>query len=202
MALDAGDDLFHRWSQVAISSTLPKMWQDVARRKEPLYPPMKQKKRKLNPRQRRFVKAYTNPKKPTFGNGTKAAEAAGYMEKSAEHQAHRLTRNEQVSNEIQRVLDAAGATEEKACARLNEGLDAKTTRVGFVLGEAVYSKPLVDNQERRLTAVEILKLRGRYPTNRTVERLELLRIQNTLIVVPGGLPEPEEKAKQVRQLTD
>ena len=55
---------------------------------------------------------------------------------------------------------------------------------------------------RRLTAAEVLKLRGRYPTNRTVERLELLRIQNTLIVVPGGLPEPEEKAKQVRQLTD
>ena len=163
---------------------------------------MTKKKRKLNPRQRRFIKAYTDPKKPTFGNGTKAAEAAGYMETRAPGTGSRLVNNGEVSHEIRRVLDAVGATEEKACARLNEGLDAKTIRVGFVLGEAVYSRPLVDNQERRLTAVEILKLRGRYPTNRTVERLELLRIQNTLIVVPGGLPEPEEKAKQVRQLTD
>ena len=160
------------------------------------------RKRKLNPRQKRFVKAYTDPKSPTFSNGSKSAVAVGYAETRGKETASRLVTSGNVSNEIQRVLDAAGATEEKACARLNEGLDAKTTRVGFVLGEAVYSKPLVDNQERRLTAVEVLKLRGRYPTNRTVERLELLRIQNTLIVVPGGLPEPEEKEKQVRQLTD
>ena len=163
---------------------------------------MSKPKKKLNARRRRFVQHYTNPKKDTFGNGTRSAEAAGYVAKSAEHQAHRLTRNEQVSGEIQRVLDAAGATEERCAEVLRAGLEAKDTKVFCQDGQVVYSDALIDFAERRLTAAEVLKLRGRYPTNRTVERLELLRIQSTLIVVPGGLPEPEEKEKQVRQLTD
>ena len=162
----------------------------------------KPKKRKLNPRQRRFVKEYTNPKKDSFGNGSRSLQAAGYSTQTPEQGAHQLIRNNDVQNEIQRVLDAAGATEERCAQVLNAGLEAKDTKVFCQEGQVVYSDALIDYAERRLTAAEVLKLRGRYPTNRTVERLELLRIQNTLIVVPGGLPEPEEKAKQVRQLTD
>ena len=99
-------------------------------------------------------------------------------------------------------MERIGLTEEMALTQLKEGLAAVQVRVFCQDGKLVYSKELPDSQERRLTASEVLKLLGRYPTNRTVERLELLRIQNTLIIVPGGLPEPEEKEKQVRQLTD
>ena len=163
---------------------------------------MTKKKRKLNPRQRRFIKAYTDPKSPTFSNGTKTAEAVGYTNTRLDQAAHQVVKNSEVSNEIQRVLDAAGATEERCAEVLRAGLEAKDTKVFCQDGQVVYSDALIDFAERRLTAAEVLKLRGRYPTNRTVERLELLRIQSTLIVVPGGLPEPEEKEKQVRQLTD
>ena len=160
------------------------------------------KKRKLNPRQRRFVKAYTDPKSKTFGNGTKTAEAVGYTDKAPAVAAHQVLRSTNVEHEIQRGMERIGLTEEMALIQLKDGLAAVQVRVFCQDGEVIYSQELPDNQERRLSAVEVLKLLGRYPTNRSVERLMLLRIQNTLIVVPGGLPEPEEKAKQVRQLTD
>ncbi|KKN36135.1 hypothetical protein LCGC14_0776790 [marine sediment metagenome] len=165
---------------------------------------MSKPKKKLNARRRRFVEHYTNPnpKAKTFGNGTRTAIAAGYSEHTAKQGGSQVLANIDVQHEIQRVLDAAGATEERCAEVLTAGLEAKDTKVFCQDGEVVYSEALIDFAERRLTAAEVLKLRGRYPTNRTVERLELLRIQNTLIVVPGGLPEPEEKAKQVRQLTD
>ena len=158
------------------------------------------KKRKLNPRQRRFVKAYTDPKKPTFGNGSRAAETAGYTAQRLDEAGSQILRNTEVQHEIQRAMERIGLTEEMALTQLKEGLAAVQVRVFCQDGKLVYSKELPDSQERRLTASEVLKLLGRYPTNRTVERLELLRIQNTLIVVPAV--ETEEKAKQVRQLTD
>lgn len=163
---------------------------------------MKLKKRKLNPRQQKFVKAYTDPNSPAYANGTRAARTAGYTNTRLDQAAHQVVKSSEVSHEIQRVLDAAGATEERCAEVFRAGLEAKDTKVFCQEGEVVYSEALIDYAERRLTATEVLKLRGRYPTNRTVERLESLRIQNTLIVVPGGLPEPEEKEKQVRQLTD
>ena len=163
---------------------------------------MTKKKRKLNPRQRRFVKAYTDPKSPTFSNGTKTAQAVGYTNTRLDQAAHQVVKSSEVSNEIQRVLDAAGATEERCAEVLNAGLEAKDTKVFCEDGEVVYSDALIDYAERRLTAAEVLKLRGRYPTNRTVERLELLRIQNTLIVVPAVAPAEERRERPTRQLTD
>jgi len=160
------------------------------------------RKRKLNPKQQDFVEQYTNPKSPTFSNGTKTARAVGYAGRSAENQAHRLMRNDEVSNEIQRVLDAAGATEERCAEVLRAGLEAKDTKVFCQEGEVVYSEALIDFAERRLTATEVLKLRGRYPTNRTIERIESLRIQNTLIVVPAVAPAEERRERPTRQLTD
>ena len=160
------------------------------------------RKRKLNPRQQKFVKEYTNPKSKSFGNGTRSAEAAGYTAQRLDEAGSQILRNTAVQHEIQGAMERIGLTEEMALTQLKEGLAAVQVRVFCQDGQLTYSKEITDNQERRLSAVEVLKLRGRYPTNRTVERLELLRIQNTLIVVPGGLPEPEEKEKQVRQLTD
>ena len=162
------------------------------------------KKRKLNPRQRRFVKAYTDPKSPTFSNGTKTAIAVGYSEKSAQVIASENLSKPMIQSEMASVMDAAGATREQAGRVVHEGMDAHETKVFLnkKSGRLVYSKLLVDHGNRLRAAELRARLVGDMPTNRTVERLELLRIQNTLIIVPGGLPEPEEKEKQVRQLTD
>ena len=159
--------------------------------------------KKLKPKQRKFIAHYTDPtNKETFGNGTRSAIAAGYTEKAARVAAHQVLTSTNVQHEIQRVLDAAGATEERCAQRLKEGLDAKQTHVFCQDGKVIYSQELPDNQERRLTAVEVLKLLGRYPTNRTVERLELLRIQSALIVVPAIEPAEERRERPARQLTD
>ena len=158
--------------------------------------------RKLSPRRRRFIAQYTDPSKESFGNGTKSAIAAGYSETRGKQTGSRLVTNGDIQHEIQGAMERIGLTEEMALTQLKEGLAAVQVRVFCQDGRVVYSKQLPDNQERRLSAVEVLKLIGRYPTMRTIERLESLRIQNTLIVVPGGMPEPEEKEKKVRQLTD
>ena len=101
-------------------------------------------------------------------------------------------------------MEHIGLTEDMALTQLKEGLAAVQVRVFLSKsGRLIYSKELPDNQERRLSASEVLKLLGRQPTSRTIERIEMLRIQNTLIVVPGGMPNPEEnREKNVRQLTD
>ncbi len=164
---------------------------------------MTKKKRKLNPRQRRFIKAYTDPKSPTFSNGTKTAVAVGYSKRAAKQSGSQVLTNIDVQSEIQREMDRLGLTVEHGLKRLKEGMSAEDVKVFQTKdGEIIYSVPLIAWQERRLAIEQVFKLRGLFPTNRTVERLELLRIQSTLIVVPGGLPEPEEKEKQVRQLTD
>ena len=169
---------------------------------KPKKPDARKISRKLKPKQRKFIAHYTDPTKETFGNGTKSAIVAGYTDKAPAVAAHQLLRNTKVRDEIEVVMARVGITEEMALTQLLEGLAAVQVRVFCQDGRVVYSKQLPDNQERRLSAVEVLKLIGRYPTMRTIERLESLRIQNTLIVVPGGMPEPEEKAKKVRQLTD
>ena len=169
---------------------------------KPKKPDARKISRKLKLKQRKFIAHYTDPTKETFGNGTKSAIAAGYTDKAPAEAAHQVLRSSKVRDEIELVMARVGITEEMALTQLKEGLAAVQVRVFCQDGKLIYSQELPDNQERRLSAVEVLKLIGRYPTMRTIERLELLRIQETLIVVPGGLPEPEEKAKKVRQLTD
>jgi hypothetical protein len=158
--------------------------------------------KKLKPRQRKFIANYTDPTKETFGNGTRSAIAAGYTDKAPAEAAHQLLRNTKVRDEIELVMARVGITEEMALTQLKEGLAAVQVRVFCQDGKLIYSQELPDNQERRLSAVEVLKLLGRYPTNRTVERLELLRIQNTLIVVPAVEPARDRRERPVRQLTD
>ncbi len=158
--------------------------------------------RKLKPKQRKLVANYTDPTKDTFGNGTKAAIAAGYSERSAGQIAHETLKRPEMQREIERVMEEVGVTRKKVAQVLYNGLEAKITRVFCQDGVLIYSEPLEDHPTQVRAAEVAGKLRGDFPAHRTIERMELLRIQNTLIVGPGGLPEPEEKAKNVRQLTD
>ena len=119
--------------------------------------------KKLKPRQRKFIAHYTDPTKETFGNGTKSAIAAGYTDKAPAEAAHQLLRNTKVRDEIELVMARVGITEEMALTQLKEGLAAVQVRVFCQDGKLIYSKELPDNQERRLSAVEVLKLLGRFP---------------------------------------
>ena len=150
------------------------------------------KKRKLNPKQAQFVRAYSNPKSPSFGNGSKSVQAAGYNTQTPDKGAHQLMRNSEIRSEITSVMDSLGATREEFGRVLFEGMNAHETKVFLnkKTGRLVYSKKLVDHANRLRAAELRARAGGDMPTNRTIERIESLRIQSTLIVVPGGMPEP------------
>ncbi len=135
---------------------------------KPKKPDARKISRKLNLRQRRFIAEFTNPQSKGFGNQTKAAELAGYSQERARITGSELVTNRNVRSEIERIMDEAGVTRKKVARRLNEGLDAKITKVFCPTGGAVvYSKGLVDNQTR-MRAVEIaFKLRGDFPATKT-----------------------------------
>ncbi len=125
--------------------------------------------RKLNLRQRKFVAEFTNPKSEGFGNQTKAAIAAGYSEGHAGNQAYRLTKNDDVRSEIERIMDEAGATRKKIAHVLRGGLNAKITRVFCPPGgTVVYSKASVDHPTRLRAAELASKLRGDFPATKTL----------------------------------
>ena len=159
--------------------------------------------RKLKPKQQKLVAHYTDPtNKQTFGNGKRAAIAAGYSERSATEIAYETLRNPHVQREIERVMQAGGLTREKIVGALKNGLEAKQTKVFCQEGEVIYSEPLEDHPTQVRAAEVAGKLYGDFPSARQQDRIAALIFQQSIVVVPGGLPEPEEKVKKVRQLTD
>ena len=140
---------------------------------KPKKPDARKISRKLNLKQRRFVAEFTNPKGEAFGNQTKAAELAGYKPDSARNQGYRMMNNDDIGSEIKRILDESGATRKKVAKRLNEGLDAKITRVFCPTGgKVVHSKGLVDHPTRVRTAEVVSKLRGDFPATKTTVDLQ------------------------------
>jgi len=134
---------------------------------KPKKPDARKISKKLNLRQRRFIAEFTNPKSEGFGNQTKAAIAAGYSEEHAGNQAHRLTKNDEVRSEIERIMDEAGVTRKMVAQVLRGGLQAKITRVFCNDGELTYSEPLEDHPTQVRTAEVVCKLRGDFPATKT-----------------------------------
>ena len=132
--------------------------------------------KRLNTRQRRFVAEFTNPKSPAFGNQTKAAIAAGYSEEHAGNQAYRLTKNDDVRSEINRILDAAGVTIEKLAKTVNQGLKAKVTKpfLHQATGDVVYSKPMIAHDIRLKAARLAFELRGDFAPKQLDVRVAVL----------------------------
>ncbi len=159
--------------------------------------------RKLKPKQRKLVAHYTDPtNKETFGNGKRSAIAAGYSERSATEIAYETLTKPHVQREIERVMQAGGLTREKIVGALKSGLEAKQKKVFCQEGQVIYSDPQEDHPTQVRAAEVAGKLYGDFPSNREQERISGLIFQQNIVIVPGGLPEPEEKEKQVRQLTD
>ena len=159
--------------------------------------------RKLSPKRRQFVAKFTDPTSPTFGNATRSAIASGYGIRGARTEGSRLLANANVSAEIERILDEAGATREKAAKVINEALEATQTRV-FCPGEGklVYSEPFIDHQTRLKAAEMNHRLRGDFPTTHEQERRNLLAIQQNILIVPSLPAEPKELPPPVREIEE
>lgn len=159
--------------------------------------------KKLKPKHRKLIAHYTDPtNKDTFGNGKRSAIAAGYSETSAISTASEILTKPNVQREIERVMQAGGLTREKIVASLLDGLDAKQKKVFCQDGKVIYSKPQKDHPTQVRAAEVAGKLYGDFPSNREQDRMAGLIFQQQIVIVPGGLPEPEEKELKVRQLTD
>ena len=169
---------------------------------KPKKPDARKISKKLKPRQRKLIAHYTDPTKETFGNGKRAAIAAGYSERSATEIAYETLRNPHVQREIERVMEAGGLTREKIVGALKNGLEAKQKKVFCQDGEVIYSEPLEDHPTQVRAAEVAGKLYGDFPSGRQQDRIAALIFQQSIVVVPGGLPQPEEKEKKVRQLAD
>ncbi len=192
--------------------------------RKPKKPDGRKISKRLNPRQRRFVAEFTNPESPAFGNQTKAAIAAGYCEEHAGNQAYRLTKNDDVRSEIDRILDAAGVTIEKLAKTVNQGLKAKVTKpfLHQATGDVVYSKPMIAHDIRLKAArlgfelrgdfapkelnvsVEVLADRIQAARRRELERqVQGVRVEendNNRLEAdnPSGAPQAEEKTEEVQ----
>ena len=74
----------------------------------------------LPPKRAAFVEAYTSPDSPTFGNGTKSIQAAGYSQDplTAKTTASRVLSDATVQSAIQRAFANSGLTDTWAAERL------------------------------------------------------------------------------------
>ena len=115
---------------------------------------------------------------------------------------HDLVRNREGEREIEPALGEVGLTRKKIAQTPDRALDAKVTKVFCNDGELIYSEPLEDHPTQVRAAEVAGELYGDFPTMRTIERWELLYLQQNIVVVPGGMPTKEDKEKKVRQLAD
>ena len=114
----------------------------------------------LTSRQRKFGDAYLDPKQAK-GNGTLAAKIAGYKGGANQLavQAHHNLRNQKVRHYIAAQLNFLS---ERALQRLEEALDATTSRVFMDKnGTLVCSEPAADHRVRVVAARFILELQSK-----------------------------------------
>ncbi len=138
---------------------------------KPKKPDARKISKKLKLKHRKLRAHYTDPtNEETFGNGGKAAIAAGYSETSAVSTASAILTKPNVQREIERIedtelnhiFDAAGVTIEKLAKRVNQALDAKV-RKPFLhqsSGEVVYAEKEIAHDIRMKAIRLAAELRG------------------------------------------
>ena len=127
----------------------------------------------MNERQRRFADEYIR-----IGNAEQAAIKAGYSEKYARGNAHKLVANVSVKNyideQIQRIRDESIMDAKEALAILSEiargNRDEEVLILNPTTGKVERHTKKADNATVIKAITEILK---RYPTAKQAEKLEL-----------------------------
>lgn len=127
----------------------------------------------MNERQRRFADEYIR-----IGNAEQAAIKAGYSEKYARGNAHKLVANVSIKNyineQIQRIRDESIMDAKEALAILSEiargNRDEEVLILNPMTGKVERHTKKADNATVIKAITEILK---RYPTAKQAEKLEL-----------------------------
>lgn len=151
--------------------------------------PSKSKKKLRDPslRQKRAAAALVGPAK---GNQTQALLAAEYSPATAQHHQKRVFENPVVKQEIARLLESKGLTDEHAALRLYEASNAESTksaeigkqvdhpvrleavRMFFQLTGRLTNKVEIENHARNFTEQIVLVLEKYVPTDKRDEALD------------------------------
>lgn len=107
-------------------------------------------KKNLTEQEERFVRAYVLGKPGVAGNGTRAAQAAGYSVRSSTMQGSRLIRRANVQRAIQ-ALKLQRVTKEVADARTRD-----------LVASAILLNPREESYVRLLAIKELNKVDGRH----------------------------------------
>jgi Terminase small subunit len=86
-------------------------------------------RRRVTPRNRRFVQEFADPSSPVHRNATRAAVLAGYSPDSADDIGAQLLRSEQVQALIGRAMEQAGITSAVLFKGLKNGLAAEEVKL-------------------------------------------------------------------------
>jgi phage terminase small subunit len=146
------------------------------------------KAKKLTPRRERFVAEVIK----NGGNGTKAAIAAGYAESGAHQEAHRLLRNAEIQERIQRAKQRAGITPEIVTGVLAQQLlgdisDVLDDEGRFDYKLAKKRRATGQIQKLKVRRRDLFDAKGEIAGVETVHEIELYSSQAAAKILTGTL---------------
>src|ERR1700730_17038939 len=145
-------------------------------------------RRRVTPRNRRFVQEYVSPESPGHRNATAAARLAGYSPDSADDIGAQLLRNEQVQILIGRAMEQAGITSDVLFKGLKDGLAAEEVKLTTKDGKFSDERRIPDWHARVKYQEMAHRLRGDMQKEPAVQQAALI------IRLPAeGKPEDSEK---------
>lgn len=136
------------------------------------------KSKKLTLKQKKFVKAYIEN-----GNGTKAAEIAGY--KHPNPQASQTLAKLSDNDEFIAMMEKAGLSDKLLLKKLREGCNADDTKFFAFEGTVIDERTTTDFPTRHKYLETAFKLRGRLSKEH-----EAGLHQNNLVIILGGDGKP------------
>ena len=135
-------------------------------------------KRRLGPGQvkkKAFVKAYTDPLSPTFGNQGKSAQSAGYSASTGSA----LLKDPQVQSIMRTALERHGSDDDYLALGLKEGLRAEEVKLATFEGKFTDQRRVPDFYARARFQDMTHRLRGDYPQDEPPQ-------QSLLVIVLGA----------------
>jgi hypothetical protein len=148
----------------------------------------RQVRRRLTPRNKRFVQEFVSETSPGFRNATAAARLAGYSPDSADDIGAQLLRSEQVQALVGAAMERAGITSDVLFQGLKDGLQANEVKLTTSNGRFSDERSIPDHHARFKYQELAHRLRGDTQKEPVVQ-------QAALIIKLPNETRPEEAEK-------
>jgi phage terminase small subunit len=131
-------------------------------------------RRRLTPRNRRFVQEFADPSSPAHRNATRAAVLAGYSPDSADDIGAQLLRSEQVQALVGQAMERAGITSDLLFQSLKDGLQANEVKLATANGKFSDERCIPDHHARFKFQDLAHRLRGDLQKEPVVQQAALI----------------------------